>query len=117
MASSSLIDDSNKNVTPAIRPAGQRLDGWARSAGSEPQTGRDGRRRWPLFGRVFFCVMFLLEPLFDLVNFIFVSIVIYQNVEKKNPKIISVVVEVNSKYKCDTGVSVFVNTQTGWNGA
>ncbi|RNA39626.1 hypothetical protein BpHYR1_026381 [Brachionus plicatilis] len=36
-----------------------RLDGSARSlgsAGSEPQTGRDGRPRWPLFGRGFFCV-------------------------------------------------------------
>ncbi|RNA15814.1 hypothetical protein BpHYR1_026453 [Brachionus plicatilis] len=27
-----------------------------RSAGSEPQTGRDGRPRWPLFGRGFFCL-------------------------------------------------------------
>ncbi|RNA19305.1 hypothetical protein BpHYR1_017960 [Brachionus plicatilis] len=51
---------SNKNVTPAIRPAGQRS---LRSAGSEPQTGRDGRPYWPLFGRGFFCVTFLLKPL------------------------------------------------------
>ncbi|RMZ96725.1 hypothetical protein BpHYR1_023678 [Brachionus plicatilis] len=34
-----------------------------RSAGSEPQTGREGRPRWPLFGRGFFCVTFLLKPL------------------------------------------------------
>ncbi|RNA06878.1 hypothetical protein BpHYR1_049468 [Brachionus plicatilis] len=81
-----IYSGSNKNVTPAIRPAGQRHsllfgkfkenifiwmikkkrpDGSVgrlgrparslRSAGSEPQTGRDGRPCWPLFSRGFFC--------------------------------------------------------------